>query len=286
MDAKDYERACEKFAESQRLDPGGGTLLNLALCHELSGKTASAWAEFDQALRIARADGRADREEFAKTHLSELAPRLSRLRVVVPIEARVSGLVVERNGVELGEAAWDSAIAVDPGEQIVEARAPGKVTARVVVTVGPEGDSQSATIPVLENAPAVEPAPTPPPVVSPRPLVRPRPEPTQPDADDTPWRIAGGVVGAVGLVAIGVGAYFGIRALDLQAESEAKCPTYESCHPDGIVAYEDAAVSAHASTGLIIGGAALAGAGVFLFFYPFSGSSSSNVVGVGARGFF
>src|SRR5262245_63276914 len=74
LETKDYERACEKFAESQRLDPGGGTLLNLALCHELSGKTASAWTEFDQALRMARADGRSDREEFARTHIDALVP--------------------------------------------------------------------------------------------------------------------------------------------------------------------------------------------------------------------
>lgn len=58
-------QACPAFEESERLDPSGGTILNLALCHELEGRLARAWSEFNEAVMFARKDGRRDREVAA-----------------------------------------------------------------------------------------------------------------------------------------------------------------------------------------------------------------------------
>src|SRR5207244_597481 len=132
-----------KLAESQRLDPGGGTILNLAICHEALGKTASAWVEFLEALRIATLDGRGDREALAREHLLQIAPRLSRIRIEVPAEARAEGLEIALNGVKLAEAAWGTPVPVDPGEQTVEVTAPKKVPWRTVAVVASDGDAQA-----------------------------------------------------------------------------------------------------------------------------------------------
>src|SRR5262245_16290948 len=64
--AGDYEQACPKFKASYALDPGGGTLLNLADCLEKQGRTASAWSTFKDALVLARRDGRSERVEYAQ----------------------------------------------------------------------------------------------------------------------------------------------------------------------------------------------------------------------------
>src|SRR5882672_4544932 len=41
-----FAPACEKFEQSEHIDPAVGTLLYLAECYEKSGRTASAWATF------------------------------------------------------------------------------------------------------------------------------------------------------------------------------------------------------------------------------------------------
>src|ERR1700722_18868342 len=61
----DWASACAQFAESQRLDPAPGTLLNLADCDEHVGKIAAALEHFQEArallpqgdFRVSFADG-------------------------------------------------------------------------------------------------------------------------------------------------------------------------------------------------------------------------------------
>ena len=68
-----FAQACDKWAESQRLDPQLGTLVHLADCYVKLGKTASAWALFQEAVEIATQRGD-DRLELARSRVAELEP--------------------------------------------------------------------------------------------------------------------------------------------------------------------------------------------------------------------
>ena len=126
MSVKRVPEACAKFAESQRLDPATGTLLNLAACHEGEGKLATAWAEYVQAQVAARRSNRPDRVQFAGEHIAALEKRLSYLTIHVPAAARMPGLEVRLDGTELGPAAWEMAAPIDPGRHRVTATVSGR----------------------------------------------------------------------------------------------------------------------------------------------------------------
>src|SRR4051812_44001967 len=58
-----YAAACPKFEESQKLDPGMGTLYRLADCYEHVGRTASAWAAFVEVAGSAKTSGQQARAD-------------------------------------------------------------------------------------------------------------------------------------------------------------------------------------------------------------------------------
>src|SRR6188768_818628 len=111
-----YAEACPKFEASQQLDPGLGTLLNLADCYEKVGKTASAWAEYREAIPLARAAGSKVREDLATERAAALESRLSMLTIVAMggVE-EATGLEIRRDGVAVQTAELGSAIPLDPG---------------------------------------------------------------------------------------------------------------------------------------------------------------------------
>jgi hypothetical protein len=252
----DAAAACPKLAESQRLDPGTGTLLMLALCHERVGRTATAWSEFREALVRARTEQRADREDLARRHIASLEPHLAYVNVVVPEEdAALPGFEVKGDGSVLTATSGTSSIAVDPGTHAVEAYAKGERLWAISVVIGTEPVSHEVIVPrLLASAPTPVAEPAPPPMKT-----LPAPVAPPPPSSHTLRNLAIGA-GVVALAGVTVGAVFGARAMDQSSEAKRLCPAYPCAA--GAESANDSAKSAAtiSNVAFAVGGAGLLGA--------------------------
>jgi len=257
MAAGDYANACPKLAESERLDPGSGTLAALAACDEHEGRTATAWSEFKDLIAAAQAASRPDREEFARKHVTQLEPILSRITVTVSPAAReIPNLVVQRDGVPVGAPSRGLSFPVDPGDHVVEASAPGHKTWSVHVAVGTNADAQSVVVPALAVAEiAVAPAPAAP--EPPTPIVAP---------SGSSQRTIAFVVGGAGIALLGVGAYFGVEAISDTQQVKSSCPAVQ-CSNASTVALDGTAKTDAVVADIVMGaGVAALAAGAILYF--------------------
>ncbi|HEX6276321.1 MAG TPA: hypothetical protein VFZ53_24945 [Polyangiaceae bacterium] len=286
MKAGRFSEACPKLETSQRVDPGVGTLLYLAECYEKLGRTASAWATFREAESVARAQNQQDRARTAQFRAQKLEPELSYLTVNVPAEARVEGLVIRRGTVNVLPDLYGVAAPVDPGTIELEAGAAGYRRFTTQVKVGPR-EREVVTLPKLEADPTAEAPPVAPVAagaVSMPPQNEPAPNPP-PDAppESKKNHTLAFIVGGVGLVGIGVGSYFGLRAMAKNKDSEAFCNEENVCDdPQALELTEDAKDAALISTiGFAAGGAALA-AGIVLFVTA-PGGDESNALRISPR---
>ena len=253
--------ACGKLAESHRLDPAPGTLVNLALCHEKEGKTARAWAEFNEVAE--RPGDDKARREFATAHARDLEGKLSRLRLVVT-EGGVRP-TVKLDGREKTPSAWGSALPLDPGARVVEASAPGHNTWSETVTVPPGPATVEIRVPLLVATAA--PAALGPKVA----------EPQEPRKGAGATRPLGFVLLAVGVVGVGVGSYFGVRTLSKKSDADALCPTNKCAGNADVQALDDAAKSSAliSTVGIGVGAAALVVGGVLVLTAPKAGVTTA-----------
>lgn len=215
-----YDKACPMFAESYKQDAAMGTLLNLAQCHEAVGRIASAWGEWRAVEQQARSSvpPREDRVKMAKEHAEKLEPRLSRIKIVVPAEARAFGISVMVDGDAKGEPLW-AGIPVDPGTRKIVVTAPGKKTYARDVKIDDEGVVVPVTIPKLEDAPV-----TPTEKGGGAAPAGPDLEKVEEYARNQARRTAGFVVGGIGIATLAIGGVFGVAAIVNDGKAQDACP--------------------------------------------------------------
>src|SRR4051812_30097387 len=221
MQASDFAKACGLLERSQRIDPAVGTLLYLAECYEKSGRTASAWATFREAADTADAAHAAERARTGRKRAERLEPLLSRLTIQIAPEAQsLAGLVIQRRGQQVQPALFNVPVPVDPGDYEVQASAPGYESWSQSVTVGDNAAHLSVAVPPLKPSAAEESktaSPASPSAIATVTPAAPEPVPSAPDSSAYPP--SGGrktlayVLGGAGVVGVGMGSFFGVRAI-------------------------------------------------------------------------
>lgn len=281
-----FAEACPKLAESERLDPGLGTLLWLADCYENVGRTASAWASFKEAAAAA-ALKHDNREHVARERAARLESKLTRLTINVAPGAAVDGFEVHRDGMLVGTAEWGLALPLDPGPHTLTATAPKRRTWSSTVQVAAGQEVRAVTIPVLAPDPAAV-APANESVESESARDRSNGEasagedsvdrrpadrgPTAASSDDShrgnAQRIAGLALAGAGLAGLVVGAVYSLDAKAIYDRSNdgGHCQADNECDAAGKSDRSRADSMALVATIAMSAGAAAAAGGALLFF--------------------
>ena len=266
MAEKHYDQACPKLEESLRLDSGIGTMFNLADCWEHSGRTASAWGMFLDAASAARAANQNERMKVAKDRAAKLEPKLSRL--TIRGAATEPGLEVRRDGQLVGQAAFDTAVPVDPGSHRVDVTATGKKPFSTNVEVGVSA-SATVQIPKLEDAEVSAPTRAAGDRAPSAITASANSAPTDVGPSKHPSRVLPYTLAGVGVVGLGVGTAFLIKSRAGNSDALEICPAGGACtqpdidRHDGLVrdAKSDQLV---AIVGASVGAASLIAAGILL----------------------
>jgi hypothetical protein len=252
MKEEQYAEACEKFEASERIEPASGTELNLALCREKNGQTASAWAMYLKAAASAKKSKNEDRASEAKERAAKVAEQLVYLTIEVPGDVEVEGLVIKRNKTVIDRGLWDQKVPVDPDEYTISAEAPGYKKWTDTVTV--KTKSKVVEIPVLDKR-----------------KTSPNENNIPPDGDERPPKtvhvqkyrkqaITLAVIGGGGLV---LGTGIGLYARNQEEQSDLLCPDIQCSDPDGVALNKRARSAAMAANiSWALGGAALIAAGI------------------------
>jgi hypothetical protein len=251
-----FAEACPKFAESYKLDPGLGTLLNLAICHESEGKPATAWAEFSEASSRARREGDNDRAQLADEHVRALEPKLAHVSIALAPGAAVPGLVIKFDSRDLASAALGLPIAVDPGKHVLEASAPGKETSTQTFDTPSTPTRLALTVPVLKDSASAPAAAAVPASVTPATAAPPE-APSSGSGSNTGAIVSGAVTGAFLVGSVVTGVLYSSKRSDFNDANAANDPSRFD--------KRDSAQTLGTVNAVLVGGT-LVSAGFFVYF--------------------
>jgi tetratricopeptide (TPR) repeat protein len=129
--------ACEKFALAYKKDPGAiGTLLNLGLCNEQTGKLATAADWFRKAEKKAVELKIGEAQTQAKQRLEGIAGKIPKVKIEISPPSPKS--IVKLDGTAVTAVGQ---LEVDPGRHTIEVVAPGKKPATTTFEIAIGGST-------------------------------------------------------------------------------------------------------------------------------------------------
>ena len=251
-----FREACTLLEESFALVRGAGVQYNLARCLVELGRVASAHRHFVEVAEVSRRAGQPARARVAEERARALEPRLAWLRLEV--SSPPPGLTVQDGATPLPRDAWAQERAIDPGAHRIRADAPGRRSWEQTVTVA-ESQHVVVRVPLLRRLDAPNPQPQP---VEPQPPTTP-PPPEPPSKDPLPLLVSGGIIGGLGVIALGVSGGLAGLAVAKDDEADGYCDD-TGCDPQGLELVSTAQTYGNAATIMLVSGAILAAGGLAL----------------------
>ena len=114
----------EKDQASLQLEDHPYVKLHLASCLSATGKLVDALGKAKDSLGAGIRNGDEDLQRSAQARVSELLPRISHVKLLLPKES--SGIKVTFDGIPVRQALFKQRIAVDPGDHIIDAERDNK----------------------------------------------------------------------------------------------------------------------------------------------------------------
>ncbi|MBA3502721.1 MAG: hypothetical protein H0T65_20335 [Deltaproteobacteria bacterium] len=151
------EQSCKYFHQSLEKNPNAiGTLMNVALCDELLGKIASAYARFSEARDRAKEGNLPDYIEEAEAHISTLKVDLPHVTITF-LGERPKGTRVLIGDIIVSSTQLDekSLVAVDPGELVIVVSAPGRLAYETRMMIGKK-ETKPIEVPELKKGVTVK----------------------------------------------------------------------------------------------------------------------------------
>ena len=253
--------ACDKFDLSLKREESVNTLALLAFCHERAGKPGKAWNEFR---RVEPRVPSGDKAAFVAQHLRSLESKVARARLDVG-NRTIGEVKVDNEVIVLDQGR----IVTDPGDHTIRVEAGGKVLTRnATFRLGDNPDIVLADEPRTPSS------------------TEPHDDTSTPD-DGSGRRTTGWVLSGVGVVALGIGIFEGVKTLSIKSDADTLCggraPTCDN--PTAAAAARDRRSQAVPASWISTAGFVLgaAGLGVGIYLIATAGSSPASVTAGSVR---